>query len=106
MSFLNWLENNYTEDLQSMHDEDKCRAVFCFMSDGNLKEIVMQGMRDYMVEDGHLASAMIVSDEQAGKDVKDSLYSCFESEIVDAMEAYSRYKIGAGWLSEVLEVLL
>lgn len=106
MSFLNWLENNYNEDLQRMHDEDKCRAIFYFMSDENLREIVMQGMRYYMVADGHLAAAMIVSDEQAGKDVKDSLYSCFELEIIDAIEAYSRYKIGAPWLSDVLEALL
>lgn len=106
MSFLNWLENNYNEDLQAMNDEDKCRAVFCLISDRNLNEIVMQGMRDYMLEDGHLAAAMIVSDEQAGKDAKDSLYACFESDIVDAMEAYSRYKIGAPWLSDVLEALL
>lgn len=106
MSFLNWLENNYNEDLQAMHDEDKCRAVFFFISDRNLKEIVMQGMRDYMVEDGHLAAAMIVSDKQAGNDIKDSLYACFESDIVDAMTAYRKHKLGVGWLSDVLEALL
>lgn len=106
MSFLTWLENNYTEDLQAMHDEDKCRAVFCFISDRNLNEIVMQGMRDYMIEDCHLAAVMIVNDEQAGKEVKDSLYSCVEQEIKDAIEAYSRHKIGLGWLSNVLEALL
>lgn len=104
--FLHWLEENHGEDFQVMTNAEKEKALYIFLSDPALKKIVVQGMIDYMIEDGHWAAAQIVTDEQAGKDIKDSTYACFESDIVDAMEAYDRYKIGADWLSPVLEALL
>lgn len=104
--FMHWLEENKDCEFISMSDHDKQRALYVFLSDPMLKKIVIRGMTDYMIEDGHWAAMQIVEDEQSGKDLKDCTYACFESEIIDAIEAYSRYKIGAPWLSEVLEALL
>lgn len=104
--FLHWLEENHGEDFQAMTNAEKEKALYIFLSDPALKKIVVQGITEYMIEDGHWAACMVSTDEQAGKDIKNCTYACFESDIVDAMEAYSRYKIGADWLSPVLEALV
>lgn len=106
MDFLNWLENNRDVDLQRLSSAEKDAAASAFIGDCRLKSIVIVGISEYMLDDKHLAKAMLLDDKEAGAYLKDCIYACFESEMIDAIEAYSRYCIGSDWLSIVLEELI
>jgi hypothetical protein len=94
MSFYKWLESNQGQPIIDKSSADKDAAVNALIADHVMAPIALKGFQDYMLADGHLARAHSFDDQSCGFELKSCLYSCFESEIEDAIEAHSKYKIG------------
>lgn len=86
MSFDHYMQSMGNIDVMDMTEKEKEGALNAYLTDPDKKEYVMQAVSDYLLDDHHIASALLLPDAQCGASLKDSFYAAMEADMQDCID--------------------
>lgn len=85
MSFQDFIDSVGSQDLLDLSEKEKERAVNAWLTDPSKKEMILQAFSDYLIDDHHIASALLLGDCACGRSIKNSIYAAIESDMQDTI---------------------